>query len=171
MAKKKYLCVGKIVGSRGIKGEIKLEHYCDSPYVFFDIERLFIDVEGDPLNIANIRVHKSQVLLMLDGVKDKNSAEKLRGRYIYAFREDIPLEPGSYFIEELRNCDVYNYESNRLYGTLTDVFNTGANDIYKIYNTEEKKEYLVPIIKGTLVDVNLDENKILLNPIEGIFDE
>ena len=48
MARKKYLCVGKIVGSRGLKGELKVEHYCDSPEVFFDIENLFIDVNAEP---------------------------------------------------------------------------------------------------------------------------
>lgn len=171
MARKKYLCVGKIVGSRGLKGELKVEHYCDSPEVFFDIENLFIDINADPLKIDGMRVHKSQVLLFLNGIENKDSAEKLKGKYIYAFSDDIPIEPGSYFIEELKDCDVYNFASNRFYGTLKDVFNTGANDIYEIYNSEEDKEYLVPVIKGTLVDVNFDENKIFINPIEGIFDE
>ena len=171
MARKKYLCVGKIVGSRGLKGELKVEHYCDSPEVFFDIENLFIDVNAEPLKIDGMRVHKAQVLLFLIGIENKESAEKLKGKYIYAFRDDIPIEPGSYFIEELKGCDVYNFESNRFYGTLKDVFNTGANDIYEIYNSEEDKEYLVPVINGTLVDVNFDENKIFINPIEGIFDE
>lgn len=171
MAKKKYLCVGKIVGSRGLRGELKVEHYCDSPDVFFDIENFFIDINAEPLEVESMRVHKSQVLLNLKGIEDKNSAEKLRGKYVYAFRDDIPIEPESYFIEELKNCDVYNFENSRFYGTLQDVFNTGANDIYQIYNSEEKKEYLVPIIKGTVVDIDLDGNKIFINPIEGIFDE
>lgn len=171
MAKKKYLCVGRIVGSRGLRGELKVEHYCDSPDVFFDIENFFTDTNEDPLDIESMRVHKSQVLLCLKGIESKDSAEKLRGKYIYAFRDDIPIEPGSYFIEELKNCDVYNFENNRFYGTLRDVFNTGANDIYEIYDFEENKEYLVPVIEGTLVNVDLDENKIFINPIEGIFDE
>lgn len=171
MARKKYLCVGRIIGSRGLKGEVKVEHYCDSPDVFFDIGRLFIDINGNPLDVENMRVHKLQVLLSLKGIENKDSAEKLRGKYIYAFRDDIPIDPGSYFIEELKDCDVYNFESNRFYGILKDVLNTGANDIYEIYNEEEKKEYLVPVIKGTLINVNLDENKIFINPIEGIFDE
>ena len=105
------------------------------------------------------------------GLKQKDLAEKLKGKYIYAFREDIPIEPGSYFIEELKDCAVYNFASNRFYGTLRDVFNTGANDIYEIYNSEKRKEYLVPVIKGTLVDVDLDGNRVFINPIEGIFDE
>lgn len=171
MAKKKYLCVGKIVGSRGLRGELKVEHYCDGPEVFFDIKRLFIDINSDPLDIENMRVHKSQILLMLSDVLDKDSAEKLKGKHIYAFREDIPIEPDSYFIEELKECEVYDHENNRFYGVLKDIFNTGANDIYKIHNSEENREYLVPAIKGTLVDVNLEDNKIFINPIEGIFDE
>lgn len=172
MARKEYLCVGKIVGSRGLKGEVKVLHYCDGFDVFLGIKNFFTDtIDKNFLSIKDIRVHKQHILLRLNDVNTKTDAEKLRNNYLYAFREDIPIEPESYFIEELKNCDIYNFKTHKFYGTLKDVLNTGANDIYEIYNPEEKKEYLVPIIKNTVVNIDLDENKIFINPVEGIFDE
>ncbi len=169
MSKNKYLCVGKIVGSRGIDGEIKIESWCDSPDVFFDIKKFFLDIESLPLNIENIRVHKSQVLMKIKDIKDKNSAEKLRGKLLYSLREDIPIDENSYFIEDLKNCDVVDAKSNKIYGKLKDVFNTGANDIYSVVNAVGK-EYLVPIIENTVEKVDFDNEIIFINPIDGIFD-
>ncbi len=171
MARKEYLCVGKIVGSRGLKGELKAEHYCNSSDVFLRIKKFFINVNENPLDVENMRVYKSHILLKLHNIDSKESAEKLRGKYIYAFRDDIPIKKGSYFIEELKDCNVYNFKTNEFYGVLKDVLNTGANDIYEIFSPGEEKEYLVPIINGTVVNVDLDENKIFIDPIEGIFDE
>ncbi len=172
MARKEYLCVGKIVGSRGLKGELKVIHYCDSFDVFLGIKNFFIDtIDKKFLNIEYMKIHKQHILLHLSDINNKTEAEKMRRKYIYAFREDIPTKPGSYFIEELKNCDIYNFKTSKFYGVLKDILNTGANDIYQIYNSEENKEYLVPIIKGTVVNIDLDENKIFINPVEGIFDE
>lgn len=168
--KKEYFCIGRVVGSRGINGEIKIEPWCDSPEDFHDIQSLYFDVEDKPIDVVNIRVHKSQVLVKIKDINDKNSAEKFRGKYVYAYKKDIPLEEGRYFIEELKGCTVFDFKSKKLLGKLKDVFNTGANDIY-VVESSEKKEYLVPIIDGTVEDIDIELQKILINPIRGIFDE
>ncbi len=168
--KKEYFCVGRVVGSRGINGEIKIEPWCDFPEDFYDIRNLYFNVKDEPIDVINIRVHKSQVLVKIKDVNDKNSAEKLRGKCIYAYKKDIPLEEGRYFIEELKGCTVFDSKSQKLLGKLKDIFNTGANDIYVIENLD-KKEYLVPVIDGTVEDINIELQKILINPIRGIFDE
>ncbi len=168
--KKEYLCIGKIVGSRGVNGEIKVEPWCDSPENFYDIKNIYIDINAEPLDIAEIRIHKSQVLLKITSVDSKDSAEMLRGKFVYAYKKDIPIEDGRYFIEDLKGCMVFDSEKNRLFGKLKDVLNTGANDIYVIED-ESKKEYLVPIIDGTVKEIDVDNQEILINPIRGIFDE
>ena len=109
-------------------------------------------------------------MVKIKDVNDKNSAEKLRGKCIYAYKKDIPLEEGRYFIEELKECTVFDSKSQKLLGKLKDIFNTGANDIYVIENLE-KKEYLVPVIDGTVENIDVELQKILINPIRGIFDE
>ena len=100
MENKDFLCVGKIVGSRGINGELKVESWCDYPEDFYDIKNFFIDIKDKPLCIENIRVHKNQVLLKLSNINDKNTAELDRGKLLYAFEKDMPIEEGRYFIED-----------------------------------------------------------------------
>ena len=65
---------------------------------------------------------------------------------------------------------VFDSEKNRLFGKLKDVLNTGASDIYVIED-ESKKEFLIPIIDGTVKEIDVDNQEILINPIRGIFDE
>ena len=63
MARKNYFCIGKIVVTRGLRGELKVEPYTDFPEDFYEIKNIFLDIESEPLDIKNIRVHKSQVLI------------------------------------------------------------------------------------------------------------
>lgn len=168
--KKEYLCIGKIVGSRGINGEIKVEPWCDYPENFYEIKNFYIDINVEPLNITEMRIHKFQVLFKIEGVNSKNSAEMLRGKLVYAYKKDIPIEDGRYFIEDLKGCMVFDSEKSRVFGKLKDVLNTGANDIYVIEDAS-KKEYLVPIIDGTVKEIDVDNQEILIDPIRGIFDE
>ena len=170
MARKNYFCIGKIVGTRGLRGELKVEPYTDFPEDFYEIKNIFLDIESEPLDIKNIRVHKSQVLISLAGVQNRTQAEFMRGKFLYAFKKDIPLEEDRFFIEELKGSLVEDMNNNKIYGTVKDIFNTGANDIYTIVN-EKGKEYLLPIIEGTIKEINLEDNKIIINPIKGVFDE
>lgn len=168
--KKEYLCIGKIVGSRGINGEVKVDSFCDYPEDFYNIKDIYLNINEKPLDITGLRIHKSQILMKINGVENKNSAEVLRGKLVYAYKKDIPIEEGRYFIEDLKGCIVIDYDKKKILGKLKDVLNTGANDIY-IVEDELKKEYLVPIIDGTVKEIDIEKQEILINPIRGIFDE
>lgn len=170
MSTKNYFCIGKIVGTRGLNGELKVEPYTDFPEDFYEIKNIFLDIESEPLDIKNIRVHKSQVLMLLTNVQNRTQAEFMRGKLLYAFKKDIPLDEDRFFIEELKGCLVEDVNSNEIYGKVKDIFNTGANDIYSIVD-EEGKEYLLPIIEGTVKEINLEAEKIMINPIKGVFHE
>lgn len=170
MSKNKYFSVGKILAARGIHGEIKVQTWTDSPEDFLLIERLFLDVDAQPLEITNKTIHKSQVILKLKNVNSRNDAELLRGKNIYAFREDIPLAEDRYFIEDLKGLKITDATSGENYGTLKDVINTGANDIYVI-NNEAGREFLLPIIDGTIEKIDIENEFISVNPIKGVFDD
>ena len=169
MVKNDYLCVGKVVGSRGINGEIKIEPWCDSPEDFLEIKRFFTDVNKLPIDVTDLRIHKSQVLMKIKNINDKNSAESLRGKFIYAFKKDVPLKKDHFFIEDLKGLQVLDTQSGTFYGTLKDVLHTGANDIYVIADSKNN-EYLVPIIDRTVSDIDLEGGKIFISPIKGVFD-
>ena len=170
MSKNEYLCIGKIAGTRGVNGEIKINPYTDFPEDFFEIKNMFLDVNESPIEFFDLKIHKSQVLMKIKGINNKNNAQLLQGKLVYAPREDIPIAENSYFIEDLKGCTVEDAKNNRVYGTLKEVFNRGASDIYEIVGSNGK-EYFMPIIEGTIEEINLDENKILVNPLKGVFDE
>ena len=170
MARKEYLSIGKILGTRGLLGELKVESWCDTLEDFCNIKKMFLEIGKPPLDVISMRIHKSNILLKLKSVTKRSEAESLKDKVIYAYRDDIPLSENRYFIEELKGCNVLSKEGKIFYGMLEDVTNTGSNDIYIIKSTEGK-EYLVPIIPGTILKVDLEENYIYINPIQGIFDD
>ena len=170
MKKNEYLCIGKIVGTRGVCGEIKINPYTDCPEDFFEIKNMFLDINGLPIEFFGLKIHKAQVLMKIKGINTKNDAQLLQGKLVYALKKDIPIDENSYFIEDLKGCFVEDAKNHKMYGILKEVFNRGASDIYQIIDSNNK-EYLLPIIEGTVEEINLDENKILVNPLKGVFDE
>ena len=168
--KKKYFSIGKILNTRGITGELKVQSWMDSLDDFCLVSKMFLDLNSPPLEIDNMRIYKSNVLLKIKSINSKEEAEKLKNKVIFAFREDIPLMKDRYFIEDLKGCTIIDSNNQNIYGILKDVVNNGAGDIYVIKN-EKNREYLLPIIEGTIFDIDLDNENIYISPIEGVFDD
>lgn len=167
--KKLYLEVGKIVSTRGLDGELKVESWCDSPEVIGKIENLYFDNGEKGIKVKSSRVHKNMILLHIDGVDSIEVAEKIRGKIIYAHRDDIPKENESYFIQDLLGAEVIDADTGIKYGKIKDVFPTGANDVYTVEGINGKL-YYVPVVEGIVVRVDVEKEKIFVRPIEGIFD-
>lgn len=168
---KPYLETGKIVNTHGIKGEVKLEPWCDEPEMFQEIPFLYLDSQGqNPLKIERARIQKNLVILKLKGIDTMTDGEKLKNKVVYASREDIPMEEGEYFIQDLIGIQVIDVDSGRLYGTLSDVSQTGANDVYHV-RFEDGKERLLPAIPQVVIEIAPQEEKMLIRPLEGLFDD
>ena len=165
---KTYLECGKIINTHGIKGAVKSESWCDSPYVLADLERIFIENNGSfkEYEIRNASVFKQFVILELDGVMTIEAAEKLKNQIIYLSRDDIELEEGEVFIADLIGLPVIDADSGVEYGTVTDVMNTGASDIYVIKTPTG--EAMMPAVKDFVKDIDLEKG-IFVKPIEGMF--
>ena len=168
--KKGFLEVGKVVNSRGICGELKIEHWCDSQDVFCKIKKFYFNTDEAELNVTRLRPHKSFILMQIDSVNTKEQADALKGKILYANRDDIPIDKDSYFIEDLKGFKITDVATKQNYGTLNDVFKAGFNDVYSVIS-ESGKEYLVPIIDGTVEEIDLEQGEIFINPISGVFDE
>lgn len=163
-----FLELGKIVGTHGVRGELKLDPWTDSPEVFQNLKTVYLD--GQPVTLLRARPHKKQELLTLEGVGDLDAAEALRGKTIFAKREDVPIPDGKYFVAEILGCRVVDADDpDKVYGTVTEVSNTGANDIWSI--KKDGKVTLMPVIPGILVHVDIDRGEVKIRPIKGIFDE
>ncbi len=169
---KEFLEIGQIVGTHGVIGEIRVNPWCDTPEFVKGFQTLYFDGKGaEPVRVLSCRPHGSIVLLRLEGVDRMEAAAALRGKILYMRRKDARLPEGSYFISELLGCGVIDADdSGRKYGTLTDVSQTGANDVWHIRG-DDGKEYLLPAIPQTVIETDIVTGVIKIRPLKGIFDD
>ncbi|MDD6279015.1 MAG: ribosome maturation factor RimM [Ruminococcus sp.] len=167
--KKEYLEAGKIVSIHGIKGEVKVMPYCDSAELFCEFDRFFMGKNHEETAVERSRVQKNMVIAKLEGVDTPEQAEKLRNKLLFIHRDDLELDADTYFIQDLIGMQVKNADTGEFYGNISDVMQTGANDVYVIKG--ENREYLVPAIPEVVVSTDVDGNLMLIRPLEGLFDE
>ena len=167
--KKEYLEAGKIVNIHGIKGEVKIMPYCDSPELFCEFDRFFIGRNHKEINVQRSRVQKNMVIAKLEGIDTPEDAEKLRNKMLYMHRDDLELDDDTYFIQDLIGLTVKNADSGEVYGEIDDVMQTGANDVYSIKG--ENKSYLIPAIPEVITETDIDGGFMLIRPLDGLFDE
>lgn len=168
--KKQFLDSGKIVGTHGIKGEVRIEPWCDSPEFLCAFKKLYLDENGQTLIEVKSRPHKNITLAKIKGVDTIEAAEKFRGKVVYINREDITLDEGVNFVQDLIGLEVKDAENGTVYGKITDVLRTGANDVYEITDSNNKK-YLAPVIDEVVEEIDIDGGFVLIHPMKGIFDD
>lgn len=167
---KKYLETGKIVGTHGVRGTVRVQPWSDSGDFLTNFKHFYLDKDGETrLDATSVKPHGNVVLIDFKGVNSIQLAEKLRNKVIYISRKDVKLPKDRYFIDDLLNCTVTDADTGSILGALTEVSSTGANDVWHI--SREGKEYLVPAIKDVIVSVDIENSAICLKPLKGIFDD
>lgn len=170
--KLEYLELGKVQNTHGVRGELRVEPWCDSPEVFDDVETVFLKKDGsEPFRVVSWRPHKHLVLLTLAGVGDVDTAARLKNKILYVRRDDLAdtLPEGKHFIAEMIGCEVRDADTGTVYGTIRDIYDRGANNVWEIRDGD--REYLMPDIPGIVVSVDVEEELALVRPIKGIFDD
>lgn len=165
---KRFLEIGKIVAVQGLKGEIRVDPWCDSPDFLCEFDQLYFNKGETPVTIVRARPHKNIVLMKIEGVDTPEDAQKLRGKILYMDREDVELEEGCYFVQDLIGLEVIDADDNTVYGKLSQVTATGANDVYHIKNGEN--EYLIPAIPDVIVKTDIENGQLIIRKMEGLFD-
>lgn len=167
---KRYLQSGKIVGTHGIKGMLRMQGWCDSVDFLKQFKYFYTDDKGQTaFTVKSVQPHGNVILLTLKGIDTIEKAEALRNKIIYIDRNEIKLPEGRYFIDDLIGCEVFDVETQKSLGMLTDVSQTGANDVWHITNND--KEYLVPAIDDVIDTVDTQNSKVLIKVLKGIFDD
>lgn len=166
---KQFLEVGQIVSTHGIKGEVRVNPWCDSPEFLKKFKTLYFDKNGEKSVKVQSRVHGNIVLMKIEGVDTVEDASKLRNRVLYMNRKDAKIDKNTYFIQDLIDCRVFDADTGAEYGVLTDVSETGANDVW--YITKDDKEYLIPAIPDVVISTDVEKGEILIRPLKGIFDD
>ncbi len=168
--KKQYLETGKIVGTHGVKGMVRIQQWSDSGEFLTQFGRFYLDAAGEMvLEAERVQPHGTVTLAKFRGVDSIESAEALRGKVLYIDRADVQLPEDRYFVSDLLGCTVYAADETTVLGVLSDVSETGANDVWHVKNGE--REYLVPAVDEMIVSVSVEDGRIVLDPIKGIFDD
>ena len=166
--KKKYIEAGKIVGTHALRGEVRIDPWCDSAEFLCGFRRLY-DSQGSLMKVKRSRVHKNVAVVLFDGIDTVEKADALRGKTVYIDRDDARLPEGVNFIQDLIGLNVEDADSGAVYGTVTDVLKTGANDVYQV--SRDGRDYLVPVIPDVVIEKDIDGGVIKIRPIKGIFDD
>lgn len=141
--------------------------YTDTPDLLCEFERLFMGKNHDEITVVNARSFKNMVIAKLQGINTVDDAEKLRNKILYMHRDDLELDENTFFIQDLIGMTVKDTDSGFEYGKITDVLQNGANDVYVI---KGDREYLVPAIPDVIISTDIDNELMLIRPLEGLFD-
>lgn len=163
--------VGKIINTHGLKGEVKIATWTDSPDVFEDIEYVIIKSKkvDMTLNVAGVKYQKNNIIVKFRELERIEDAEPLKNSVLYVPREMLgELPEGVYYIADLIGLEVFDDEGHKI-GVIADVFSTGANDIYDI-KREGQKNLLLPVIDDVVLDVDIEGGKVTVHIMEGLLD-
>ncbi|RPF57846.1 ribosome maturation factor RimM [Abyssicoccus albus] len=163
--------IGRIANTHGIKGEVKIQSNSD-----FLEERLqvgkVIQVKYDgqlvELTIATVRVHKEMYMLTFEGKNNINDVEQYKQCDVYADALEVveSLEEGEFLYSQIIGCEVFDYGES--IGEVSQIIETGANDVWVVKHKE--KEYYIPYIDDVVKSVNVDEQKIIIESLEGMIE-
>ncbi len=163
--------IGKIVAAHGIKGEVRVLPWSDSPERFSLLHEVFLR-KGEvvrPVHIISARPHKNVVVLGLQEITGASEAEAVKDWTVEIEHKDLlPLPGGRYYIFQLIGLKVFKVDGTPL-GVLTDVLQTGANDVY-VVKSPEGREFLIPALKSVVKKVDTGNREMLVEPMPGLLE-
>lgn len=167
---KQYLEIGKVNNTHALKGEVKLEMWCDGIDFLKQLKSVYLDAEGSrKLTLVSVRPQKNIAIIKFAEISTVEEAEKLKGRVLYCNRGDVQLDSDSYYLADLIGCYVVDSETEEEYGRITDVMNYGSCDIYDVENGG--KHILVPATPDIIAEINTEYQVVRIKPMKGLFDE
>lgn len=165
--KREILELGKVINTHGIRGELKIQPWCDDPALYFDLDYIYIDEKK--YNLLRSRIHKNAIIAMVEGVTDMNMAEALKNKIVTIERDVLgELPEGTYYIADLEGLTVRTVDGEVL-GVIDEIIQTGSNDVY-VVKGERKKPILLPVIDQVVKEVNVDEGYVLVELMKGLID-
>ena len=164
--------VGVITDTHGLKGELKVYPTTEDPDRFLELKDVLLGNDEGPkplmeVTITGVRFFKNLVIIKLKGYDDINQVEGFKKQELYVTRENaIPLVEGEYYVKDLIGLKVESDEGESL-GSLIDVLETGSKDVYVI-RKPGRKDLLIPVIEDCILEVSLEEKRMLVHLLPGL---
>ena len=165
------LQVGIITSTHGVRGEVKVYPTTDDPRRFRRLKEVVLDTGREKLNleIEGVKFFKQFVILKFKGLDNINDIEKYRQNSLYVTRKNaVRLQRDEYFIADLIGLKVQDEDGTEL-GTVKDVIETGANDVYEV-EMADGRSLLLPAIKQCILNVDVENGMMQVHVLEGLLD-
>ncbi|MBQ9530552.1 MAG: 16S rRNA processing protein RimM [Eubacterium sp.] len=167
---KTYLEIGKVNNTHGLKGEVKLEMWCDGIDYIKQLKTVYLDDKGNKaLSIVSARPQKNIAIIKFSEINSIEEAQELKNKIIFCNRNDAEIDEDAYYLADIIGCSVVDIESNKEYGKISDVMNYGSSDIYDV--VQGKKHYLIPAIEDVVKEIDTEKQIVLIKAMKGLFDE
>ena len=163
--------VGVIASTHGLKGEVNVFPTTEDPERFKKLKKVTLTTqrgENIELDVESARFFKKFVIVKFKQFNDINEVEKFKSCELTIDRKDaLKLEPGEYYCADLIGLDVVD-EEGKVLGNITDILQTGANDVYEMTRDDNLEKVYIPAIKDCIREVSPDEGKIVIHVMEGL---
>jgi 16S rRNA processing protein RimM len=167
-----YLLLGEILRPHGILGEVKMRVLTAYPERLSELKTVYLCTNPDGVKayqhpVERVRMNQGYALIKLEGIRDRTEADTLRELYVMVKLEDaIPLEDGEFYLYQLIGLTVQTVDGETL-GTLTEVLETGANDVY-IVDSPQYGEVLIPATAETIIETNVNSGIVTVKLPDGL---
>ena len=165
-----YTKVGKIINTHGIKGEVKVYPLTDNLKRFNKLKIAYLGEEKIKVELERVKYHKEMVIIKFKEFSDINDILFLKDKFIYVDDEErIILPEGRFFIFDILGCEVFDTKG-ALIGVVEDIIQSASNDVYIVKDKKTNKEYMIPAIKHFFIEIDTNNKKIIIDPIEGMIE-
>lgn len=162
--KNQFLEAGEIVNTHGVRGEVKIMPWADSPEFLCQFDTLYL--AGKPIKVLSARPHKTMVLAQLEGVDTVEKAMRLKGKVLSIDRTGVELPDGRHFLADLMGLTVLDNATGEELGSIEDILTPPAHEVYVVRG--KGKEYMIPAVDAFLAETNVEGGYIRVNLIEGM---
>jgi 16S rRNA processing protein RimM len=162
-----YLVIGRVVRPHGVRGALLVEPISRVIDSLMPGSEVFLGEQNIPVELVSIRHHRERLMLSFSGISDRSQAETFRGQELkIRFSQAAPLDQDEYYYWQILGLEVV-LESGEQLGTVAEIIETGANDVY-IIRDEAGKEILLPAIASVILKVDLEQEKITVRLMPGL---
>jgi 16S rRNA processing protein RimM len=163
--------IGAITSGHGVRGEVKVFPTTDDPMKFKKIKKVILDTGKEELTmeIESVKFFKNMAILKFKGYNNLNDVECFKGKTLWITRKQaVPLEKDEYYKADLIGLEVMDENGEKL-GCVTNVIETGANDVYEVALVNDKT-ILLPAIKECILDIDVKAGKMKVHLMDGLAD-
>lgn len=166
----KYLEAGKLINTHGVRGEFKMDAWCDSLSDYLRVKAFYLEKnENSALKIEKIRVFGKFLLVKFEGIDTLDDALRYKAKTVYVDRNDLKLKDGAVFLSDIIGLDAIDVNTDKVFGKVVDVTDKGSGNLYEI-ELSSGKTCLVPAVDFFVKKIDLEKG-VYINVIEGLCDE